>query len=292
MSKHPNTCKHNKVSGYQALEALLTAQHRNHVCSSRMTFLALRVKEFKKHVEEQGEDFSILVLETKEKLEAIWREGEGEVSDMQVDSIPPMDFHEHRFNEEAACLQQFSAQFWGNVTKALSKYHQDQRMRSIAVESEAIRFLKRAQDEYLNPEVNKEQYLSKQTWRVVKLARERLKRLRFDDKVLNYNQWAMLTNWANRLLSNDKRYNPGKDMDVWEELSKQDLFLWSSREEDEQEEECRVLDEIHISDHYADMSKVTVTKLKPLPNRKRAQLFQHEEHQQWEQWKSAGYPVK
>jgi len=271
MSKHPNTCIHNKVSGYQALEALLTAQHRGHVCQVRAVYLTMQVINFKKYVEEKGEDFSILRLELKEKLESIWRQGEGEVGDMQVDSIPPMDFHEHRFNEEAKCLEQYSAQFWGNCTKAMSKYYQDRRMLELQMQEEltdmeekAMPFLLKAQTEFDGHLGNKERPISKTSWRVVKKFQKRIHDMRFKEGKLEYTEWAMLSNWTNRLLSNPKRYkvnDPRSNEDIWAEISEQDLFLWTGKEEAEQEEECRVLDEIHISNHYADMSKVTVTRI-------------------------------
>lgn len=279
MNKHPNTCIHNKVRGYQALEALLAAQHRNHVCPARLKYLEGQVKKYKDWLwDERGldeEDFRTHVLETKIKLFSLWREGEGEVSDTSVEMVAPLDEHEKRFNEEFVCLMQFEEQFQGNYTKGLSKWHQEQRLVELHMQEQltdledlGVQFLKRVQQEFYGPLGTKERPITKRTWRVVKKFKKRLNDLRFKEGKLDYEEWARLSNWTNRMLSCERQYKVRDPRDkevIWEEIAKQDLYLWESQLEQDQEEECRVLDELEIAKHYADMTKVKVEYVKPDP---------------------------
>lgn len=235
------------ASGRNAVVALIEAEHNpTGVHDKTIQALTEQVQSFKVWLREKGADADAVVgaikrdtwktLKNNVDDEFVWSRGEdyteeGELSDRStLATLSLSDTTAGKSDIYTRLNEQEDADFF-------AEYNTDQvALRGMNapdqypshVEQTWVEWLSKVDAVYHNAAIIKECYLPKQLWLQCQRARTNLNNCR-KSRMLDYDTYALLTNWLNRLMGSQKRLPINDTVDPADDFSDADVIqLWYS----------------------------------------------------------------
>ena len=280
-------CIHTKVSGRYAIQALLTADRNDHVCVARRAYLEKQMARFA----ENCADFHDVYWETKEFLQELWLGDEGEVMSSLIDQyevIPTPEEYMELFDESEEKLEgMYHSVAITAAHKASKARRYNWLVNALEIEKKVGQALAPIHEIWL-----RDRRVPLNTWKRLKKFKARLNDLRFKygEKTINrrkrklesfgcisWTQWAMLTNYINKLMGSNKRYAYNDDEDLALELH--ELRIGT-------DQQC------FLGDKEDRKHDLVLSKLEKEEVSRQALNFATEIDLWWENARNVGYPVK
>jgi hypothetical protein len=213
--------QHFLTRGKAAVVALVEAEFKpKSVCEARIAYLTKAVEGFRDWLVTQEcpnpDEVITHIEENTRKLlrnptdnEFIWSR-EHDLHKGEVDGEEVVDEHltdleadalnakENRLDEEELMHQYYWMNLAQNCQRAFNKAFSEPPW----IVEKWVEFMTKVQNVYYS----NNNYLPKETWSACKKARDSMYRQR-KLKAMSYEDWALLTNWVNRMMSSPKRYN-------------------------------------------------------------------------------------
>lgn len=234
-------CKdHSPCRGKAALVTHIEALHApKSVCSARMKYLERQAESFKTWLKSNNQNAEFIIERIEKDTwnilrkpvdeEFIWSRGESydhegnvEEDDMQMSLF---NINNGKDDVHARCDEQENADFFEtyNADQVAIRAARDEN-RSAEVEKVWVEWLSKIDAIYWDASSVRECYLPKPVWNKCLKARNSLNRQR-KVGILSWTDWAMLSNWVNRLMGSSKRYDIPDAPEVDEDWSSEDVQL-------------------------------------------------------------------
>lgn len=228
------TCNHDRISGKNAVIALAEIDEGStKVCEARLKFVLAQCRSFVNWLAEQPNNS---LQDAKDICRHIYEETLAELKGNALDEFIWTASRENSDNltdtmagkdDDRAFESGETDGYWGALHVHAYAGWKKSLEEPTFFEEQMVAFLEQAEIEYQAGN----EYLSKATWKKVRVARQWINNQR-RTKLIDFETFCLLANWANKLLGNSKRYDvPEEEEEVYQDaLDQADVEVYYTRD--------------------------------------------------------------